>query len=58
MSESSQLKSNIILAEIIETPRKDKRKRHRRKAMTYEEIKTLQQKADTIPRKARSSLGI
>jgi len=56
MSESSQ--QGITLQEITETPKKGKRRTTRRKAMTEEEIRTLEQKADTIPKKARSSLGI
>jgi len=56
MSESSQ--QGISLGEIIETPKKGKKRTTKRKAMTEEEIKTLQQKADPTPKKTRSSLGI
>jgi len=58
MSESSQQGSNIILGEIIETPKKNKKTSNRRKAMTEEEIRTLQQMRDAILKKTRSSLGI
>jgi len=58
MSESSQQGSNITLGEQIETPRKDRRKPIRRKAITEEEIRTLQQKANATPKKIRSSIGI
>jgi len=58
MSESSQQGSNIILGEMIETPKKDRKRSSRRKAMTEEKIRTLQQKGDATPKKIRSSLGI
>ena len=41
MSESSQQGTNITLGEMIETPKKDRKKASRRKAMTEEEIRTL-----------------
>ena len=43
---------------MVETPKKDRNRSSRRKAMTEEEISILQQKGDATPKKTRSSLGI
>ena len=56
--ESSQQGSNIALEGKIETPKKDRKKTNRRKAMTEEEIRTLQQLGEATPKKTRASLGI